>query len=78
MSTQHPVIPSGANPTGYRPMVEETERLLANLGYDPGPVDGVLTWKAREALRAYQADSALPINGRMTRQSVENMRRDTR
>lgn len=78
VSTQRPVIPSGANPTGYRPMVEETERLLANLGYDPGPVDGVLTWKTREALRAYQADSALPVNGRMTRRSVENMRRDTR
>ena len=77
-STEEPIVPATANPIGYRPMVAETERLLSNLGYDPGPVDGVLTWKTREALRAYQADSALPVNGRMTRRSVENMRRDTR
>ncbi|MGB0632363.1 MAG: peptidoglycan-binding domain-containing protein [Alphaproteobacteria bacterium] len=62
----------------YRPIVEETERRLADLGYDPGPVDGILTWETREALRAYQADSALPVNGRMTRRTVVNMRRDTR
>lgn len=78
VSTAQPVMPADSNLTGYRPIVAETERLLANMGYDPGPVDGVLTWKTREALRAYQADSALPVNGRMTRRSVENMRRDTR
>jgi len=78
VSSDLPVIPAAANPKGYRPMVEETERRLADLGYDPGPVDGILTWKTREALRAYQTDSALPVNGRMTRRSVENMRRDTR
>lgn len=78
VSSDLPVIPASTNPKGYRPMVAETERLLANLGYDPGPVDGILTWQTREALRAYQADSALTVNGRMTRRSVENMRRDTR
>lgn len=66
------------NPRGFRPMVAETERRLSQLGYDPGPVDGVLTHRTRQALRAYQADSALPVNGRMTRRTVENMRRDTR
>jgi hypothetical protein len=78
VSNDLPVIPVSTNPKGYRPMVAETERRLAELGYDPGPVDGILTWKTREALRAYQTDSALPVNGRMTRRSVENMRRDTR
>lgn len=78
VSAEQPVMPAAGGPIGYRPIVEETERLLSNLGYDPGPVDGVLTWKTREALRAYQADSALPVNGRMTRRSVENMRRDQR
>lgn len=77
-SSELPPLPASANPDGFRPMVAETERLLADLGYDPGPVDGVLTWQTREALRAYQTDSALPVNGRMTRRTVENMRRDTR
>jgi len=78
VSNEIPSLPAAVNPKGYRPRVAETERLLARLGYDPGPVDGIITWQTREALRAYQADSALPVNGRMTRRSVQNMRRDTR
>lgn len=78
VSSDLPPLPVAANPKGFRPMVAETERRLSQLGYDPGPVDGVLTRRTRKALRAYQADSALPVNGRMTRRTVENMRRDTR
>jgi len=63
---------------GGNPTVLEAEWLLAGLGYDPGPVDGILTAETRAALRAYQSDSALPVNGRMTWRVVENMRRDTR
>ena len=58
--------------------VSEAEELLWEHGYDPGPVDGVITGKTRKALEAYQADSALPVNGRLTRRVVENLRRDTR
>jgi len=64
--------------SGFSRVVAETESLLADLGYDPGPVDGFMTAKTRSALSAYQADSALPVNGRMTSRAVENMRRDTR
>lgn len=67
-----------ANSSAYRATVHEAERLLDAMGYGPGPVDGVLTEETRSALRAYQADSALPVNGRMTWAVVENMRRDTR
>ena len=66
-------VPSKGHPT-----VLEAEGLLSDLGYQPGPVDGVLTDETRAALRAYQRDSALPVNGRMTWSVVENMRRDTR
>jgi len=63
---------------GYRPTVEEAERLLLEKGYDPGPVDGYMSAKTRTALRRYQHDSALPMNGRLTRKVVNNLRRDTR
>lgn len=59
-------------------LVEEAEIRLRALGYDPGPVDGILTEETRRALRHYQLDSALPANGRMTGRVIENMRRDTR
>lgn len=62
----------------YRPTVEEAERQLFDKGYDPGPVDGYMTRKTRDALRAYQLDSALPVNGRLTRRVVKNLRRDSR
>ena len=64
--------------SSYRSSVEEAEQLLFEKGYDPGPVDGYLTPETREALRAYQLDSALPVNGRLTRRVVMNLRRDTR
>ena len=63
---------------GYRPTVEEAERLLLEKGYDPGAVDGYLTDETRTALRRYQQDSAMPMNGRLTRSVVNNLRRDTR
>lgn len=73
------VVPSRVGALRKRhAVVLETERLLALHGYDPGPIDGLLTMETRNALRAYQADSALPINGRVTRRVVENLRRDTR
>ncbi len=65
-------------PRDRHPTVLEAEGLLFDLGYNPGPVDGILTDQTRAALRAYQRDSALPVNGRMTWRVVENMRRDTR
>ena len=65
-------------PSPYRASVEEAEQLLFEKGYDPGPVDGYLTPETRDALRAYQLDSALPVNGRLTRRVVMNLRRDTR
>lgn len=65
-------------PESARSKVAETEWLLSEHGYDPGPVDGVITPQTRAALSAYQRDSALPVNGRMTRRVVENLRLDTR
>ncbi|MEK9644814.1 MAG: peptidoglycan-binding domain-containing protein [Alphaproteobacteria bacterium] len=74
---QAAIAPAAAQ-RGYLSTGAEVEILLRALGYDPGPVDGILTEETRRALRNYQLDSALPANGRMTRRVVENMRRDTR
>lgn len=79
VGSNHQVTFLRTKPIGhYRATIEEAETLLSDLGYDVGDVDGYLTEETRQGLREYQADSALPINGRMTRQVVENMRRDNR
>ena len=74
------IVAIKGNPSlnGYSAIVAEAESLLLDLGYDPGPIDGHMTRETRDALRDYQVNSALPVNGRMTRRVVDNMRRDTR
>lgn len=43
--------------------VREVQRRLQTLGYDPGPVDGVLGEGTREAIRALQEDRGLEATG---------------
>jgi peptidoglycan hydrolase-like protein with peptidoglycan-binding domain len=43
--------------------VRELEDLLGRLGFDPGPVDGVLDDQTRTAIKDYQYFAALPVTG---------------
>ena len=61
-----------------RPMVRDAQRLLAGLGYDPGPADGVLRRQTRAALRAFQRDHGLDDHGRLTRETMRRLRRSWR
>ena len=36
---------------------------LKDLGFDPGPVDGIYTTQTQAAVRAYQARYGLPVSG---------------
>ena len=42
------------------------QRLLAELGYDPGPADGVMGPRTRAAIRAFQTTVGLPADGRLS------------
>jgi len=43
--------------------VASVQRVLNDLGYSAGPVDGLMGGKTRGAIRAYQIDSGLPSSG---------------
>jgi peptidoglycan hydrolase-like protein with peptidoglycan-binding domain len=43
--------------------VSDIQQKLSDLGYDAGPVDGVIGPKTRGAIRAYQTDAGLPVTG---------------
>ncbi len=46
--------------------IRELEDHLAHLGFDPGPVDGVLDEQTRAAIKGYQDLAALPVTGRVS------------
>lgn len=69
-----PVPLSHAVSSTGRPTVHNTQRMLAQLGYRPGPIDGILHHRTRTAIRAFQSDHRLPADGRMTRQLVRELR----
>ena len=52
-------------------VLEGVQAKLAALGYDPGPADGVIGPKTRAAIRAFQADAGLPMDGQMSDQLIE-------
>jgi peptidoglycan hydrolase-like protein with peptidoglycan-binding domain len=45
--------------------VREAQRALRDLGYDPGPVDGVVGPRTREALVKYQRSEKIAVTGRL-------------
>ena len=57
---------AGAPPAQDRRLVAGTQSGLRDMGYDPGPVDGILGPRTRAAIRAYQKDHRLPVDERPT------------
>ncbi len=54
--------------------VSSIQNGLASRGYNPGPTDGVAGNRTRNAIRAYQRDNSLPVNGQATRQLAAHIR----
>lgn len=53
--------------------VRHTQKLLTDLGYQPGPIDGVLGSRTRRAIAAYQRKRGLPIDGQVTEHLIANL-----
>ncbi len=57
--------------------VQEIQRLLQDLGFDPGPVDGRIGKKTNTAIRLYQATLGLQIDGNPTDHLLAHLRKVT-
>ena len=44
-------------------LVRQTQRLLAKRGYNPGPADGMMGSRTREAIRQFQQDRKMRVDG---------------
>ena len=50
---------------------KEIQRGLKRRGYDPGPIDGFLGRRTAKAIRKFQADNGLAVNGMPSRTVYE-------
>lgn len=62
-------------PRYTRADVRETQRILNELGYDAGPVDGAYGRRTRGALIAFQQDEGLAVNGEISDRVLTRLRR---
>lgn len=58
--------------------VAEAQRLLARLGYTPGPVDGVFGERTQHALEAWQRRSGRPADAELDAALLAQLRKDAR
>ncbi|WP_306027162.1 L,D-transpeptidase family protein [Stappia sp. MMSF_3263] len=52
--------------TSPQERLRDLQRVLDRLGYEPGPVDGVIGRKTRAAIRLFQEGAELPVTGEPT------------
>jgi hypothetical protein len=69
-------LPGRAAPRGQaQAEVRFAQADLKRHGFDPGPVDGVLGPRTRDALTAFQRSARLPATGTLTPETVQSLRR---
>ena len=56
-----------------RHSIAATQSQLTQLGYQPGPVDGAMGKKTRNAIRQYQQDQQLNVDGRITQKLLKSL-----
>jgi lipoprotein-anchoring transpeptidase ErfK/SrfK len=60
-----------------RDYLREAQRLLAELGFDPGPADGLLGPRTAAAIRAFQQEQGLTVTGQAGRRLYAKLRAAT-
>jgi hypothetical protein len=58
--------------------VRDIQAALAALGYNPGPVDGIMGSKTRTAIRAFQRDEKLTVDGKPSDALLAHLRNPTK
>lgn len=78
LGTQTVPLPSRAITIAYDRSVARVQRALNDLGYSAGPVDGIMGSSTRSAIRSYQHDNGMVIDGQVSRELVRALRGDRR
>lgn len=54
-------------------IIREVQSGLTALGYEPGPVDGVMGKKTQTAIRAFQQKAGMPVDGKISKKLLQRM-----
>ena len=74
--TSQPLPPSAATRSA-QPIVAAVQEVLADMGYEPGGIDGVIGPSTEEAIRRFQLRRALEPNGQITTDLLREIERVT-
>jgi localization factor PodJL len=50
------------------------QKMLADLGYDPGTLDGTLTAQTHEAIKTFEGRSGMPVTGELSDALTEKLK----
>ena len=68
----------GTTSGAAREITRAVEKLLAELGYVPGPVDGKADTQTANAIKAFEKDRSMPSTGRISGRLIAEIRLITR
>ena len=68
-----PDAAKGEPPKPATEVIGAVQHMLAELGYDPGRIDGMLGDKTRQAIRKFQSDTGLPQTGLASDELMETL-----
>ena len=58
----------------FQQLILDIQRMLTELGYRPGPVDGAMGDRTRQAIRRYQSNTGLPVDGHPSESLRQHLR----
>lgn len=59
----------------YNSQVEELQRVLRDVGYNPGPADGKMGHRTRSAVKVFQKDRGLKVSGYVDKKTWKELNR---
>jgi len=57
----------------YSDSVYNAQKKLKQLGYDPGPIDGIFGKKTKNAIKNFQADNYINVTGQLNNETKEKL-----
>lgn len=65
---------ASGSPNSFQALVTDIQQMLTELGYRPGAVDGAMGERTRQAIRRYQSNTGLGVDGHPSEALLQHLR----